>query len=136
MQQLMLLNGMRKVVWFVKTRNMTCIRCPIGCSLTVSEQENQQIIVTGNACPRGQEYGIKEMTNPTRTVTSTVRVRGVKNRTVSVKTSSDIPKDKVMKCMKELSKIEVVPPIKVGDIIVENIAGTGQSMVATRELEG
>lgn len=115
---------------------MTCICCPLGCSLTVSEQENLEITVTGNACSKGQEYGIKEWTNPTRTVTSTVRIKGVKNKTVSVKTSSDIPKDKVMKCMEELSKIEVVPPIHVGDIIVENIAGTGKSMIATRNFEG
>ncbi len=132
MQQIMLLNGMRKVVWLVKVKNMTCIRCPLGCALTVSEQENGLITVTGNTCPKGQEYGIKEMTNPTRTVTSTVRVKGVKNKMVSVKTSSEIPKEKIMKCMEELTKIEVVPPIHVGDIIVENIAGTEQSIIATK----
>lgn len=120
----------------MNTREMVCIRCPLGCRLTVTEDKGGQITVAGNTCPRGKEYGIKEWSNPTRMLTTTVGIKGVKNATVSVKTASDIPKGKMMECMKELSLVEVVPPIHIGDVIIENVAGTGQAIVATREYEG
>lgn len=110
---------------------MTCICCPIGCSLVVVRQEGS-VTVTGNKCPRGAAYGEKELTNPTRIVTSTVRVAGAKDVVVAVKTASDIPKDKIMDCMRELAEVEVTLPVNVGDVIMENVADTGVSIVVTR----
>ena len=84
---------------YTKQKEMTCIGCPVGCALTVTVQSDGSVNVTGNKCPRGAAYGEKEMTNPTRIVTSTVRVAGKKNVVVAVKTASDIPKGKMMECM-------------------------------------
>ena len=117
------------------TREMTCIRCPLGCALTVTREDDGRVAVTGNTCPRGAQYGEKELTNPTRTVTSTVRISGVEDAVVSVKTAGDIPKGKIMDCMKELARIQVQAPVRIGDVILENVAGTGVDIVATRNFE-
>ena len=115
-----------------KQKEMTCICCPIGCALTVVSDVNGAVTVTGNKCPRGAAYGEKELTNPTRIVTTTVRVAGKKDVVVAVKTSADIPKDRIMDCMRELAEAEVELPVKIGDVVMENVADTGVSVVVTR----
>ncbi|WP_341875973.1 DUF1667 domain-containing protein [Defluviitalea saccharophila] len=119
----------------MEKRELTCIGCPMGCTLLIELDENDQIRVTGNACKIGETYAIKECTNPTRIVTTTVKVRGGKHPTVSIKTDKDIPKDKIFDCIKALKDLTVDAPINVGDIIYENILGTGVNMVATRKIE-
>lgn len=116
----------------IQIRELTCITCPVGCALKAEIRQDGAVIITGNKCPRGAAYGEKEMTNPTRVVTSTVRVSGRKDAVVGVKTASDIPKDKIMECMKELAKVEVSLPIKIGDVVLKNVAGTGVNIVVTR----
>ena len=112
-------------------RELTCIRCPIGCHLTVTI-DGDHVTVTGNTCPRGAEYGKKEMTDPTRIVTSSVRVTGGELPLVSVKTASDIPKDKIFEVMAEIRRCEVKAPVKIGDVLIADAAGTGVAIVATR----
>ena len=118
----------------MKTVNLICIGCPLGCPLTVEMESNEVKSVSGNTCPRGDAYAKKELTNPTRIVTSTVRVSGGKLAMVSVKTQSDIPKDKIFDCVKALKDVEVPAPVKIGDVIVENIAGTGVNVIATKNV--
>lgn len=118
----------------METRELTCIGCPLGCSLTVTI-ENDEIKVTGNTCKRGEAYAKKEVTDPKRIVTSTVRVKGGKGVCVSVKTQTDIPKNKIMECMKELKNVVVEAPIHIGDVIVKDIAKTGVPIVATKQME-
>lgn len=118
----------------IKTVELTCITCPVGCALKAKIHQDGTVIITGNKCPRGAAYGEKEVTNPTRVVTSTVRVAGQKDAVVGVKTASDIPKGKIMECMKELAAITVTPPVKIGDVVLENVADTGVSIVVTRGL--
>lgn len=115
-----------------KTVEMTCICCPVGCALTAQSLADGTVQVTGNNCPRGAAYGEKELTNPTRIVTSTVRVAGRKDAVVGVKTASDIPKEKIMECMKALQNITVTPPVAIGDVVLENVADTGVNIVVTR----
>lgn len=117
-------------------RELTCICCPVGCALTVNITSDNSVTVTGNRCPRGAAYGEKEVTNPTRIVTSTVRVAGYPDAVVSVKTASDIPKGKITDCMKALAGVTATAPIHVGDVIVENVADTGVNIVATRSFHG
>ena len=92
-------------------KELTCICCPVGCALTVTIADDSSVIVTGNRCPRGAAYGEKEVTNPTRIVTSTVRVAGYPDAVVSVKTASDIPKGRIDDCMKALADVTVAAPI-------------------------
>ena len=113
---------------------LTCIRCPIGCELLVNFNENKVISVIGNGCKRGEQYGRKEYNNPTRMVTSSVEVNNGVLKIVSVKTETDIPKNAVEKCLKELKKVKVNAPVKIGDIIIKNTAGTGINVIATRNV--
>ncbi len=116
-------------------QELTCIRCPMGCHLTV-EIDGGNVTVTGNTCPRGAEYGKKEVTAPTRTVTSSVRVEGGELKLVSVKTASDIPKDKIFDVMAEIRQCRVKAPVHAGDVLIANVAGTGADIVATRSVNG
>ena len=119
----------------VESRKLTCICCPVGCELTVCQKEEGTVTVTGNRCQRGAAYGEKEVTNPTRIVTSTVRAAGGRGQMVPVKTASEIPKEKIMECIRELAGVTITLPIKAGDVVLENVAGTGVNIVATRSVE-
>lgn len=119
----------------VTTRELTCIGCPMGCPLTVTMEAGEVIRVTGNTCKRGDIYARKEVTNPTRIVTSTVRVTGGDADMVSVKTKEDIPKGKIFACVKALKTIEVPAPVHIGDVLLRDVAGTGVDIVATKNVE-
>jgi CxxC motif-containing protein len=108
-----------------------CIRCPKGCRLQADGEGN----ITGEGCERGLEYGKKELTNPTRVVTSTVRIRGAALSRLPVKTDRDIPKKAMMEAVRLLDKVEVKAPVRRGDIILPRILGTEANFVATRSLE-
>ena len=118
----------------MEQRELICINCPLGCSLTVSMQEGEVLSVTGNSCPRGEAYGRKECTNPTRIVTSTVRVTGGSLPVVSVKTASDIPRDKMQDCIRALRDVTLTAPIRISDVVLENVAGTGVNVIATKNV--
>lgn len=115
-------------------RDLTCIQCPMGCQLTVTEAIDGKIDVKGNTCPRGSQYGAKEFINPTRIVTSTVPVVNGKIARVSVKTVEDIPKGKIYEIMREIHCAKVTAPVKSGDIIILDVAGTGVSVIATKDV--
>ena len=119
----------------VTTRELTCIGCPMGCPLIVTMEAGEVINVTGNTCKRGDVYARKEVTNPTRIVTSTVRVSGGDADMVSVKTKEDIPKGKIFECVKALKGVEVPAPRHIGDVLVKDVAGTGVDIVATKNVE-
>jgi CxxC motif-containing protein len=119
----------------MKTIELTCIGCPLGCPLTVTIQDNNEIIVAGNTCPKGATYAQKEVTNPTRIVTSTVRVSGGSCAMLNVKTASDIPKDKIFACVEALKEVVVPAPIRIGDVILENVADTGVAVIAARNVD-
>ena len=116
-------------------KELICIGCPLGCNLTVEMEENKILSVSGNTCKRGDDYARKELTDPRRIVTSTVRVRGGKLPVVSVKTVSDIPKDKIAQCIRQLKDVEVDAPIKIGDIVLSDAAETGIAVAATKAIE-
>lgn len=140
---------------------LTCIVCPKGCRLRVDDQNGYK--VTGNICARGEAYGREEAIDPKRTVTSTVRILFERQKdpvaTVNpaipqplplvsyfrpdlpqiearlpVKTSAPIPKAKIMAVMAEINAITVRGPVRVGDVIAKNIAGTGVDLLATRTM--
>lgn len=118
----------------MKKRELTCICCPMGCALTVETDGGEVVSVCGNTCPRGEAYARKEVTNPTRIVTSIVSVSGGRIPMVSVKTASDIPKEKIGACMEALKGIRVEAPVEIGDVILPNAAGTGVSVIATKHV--
>ncbi len=116
----------------MEDRNLTCIGCPMGCPLTVTMDQGKFVSVTGNTCKRGAIYAEKEVTAPTRIVTSSVKVTGSELNAVSVKTQNDIPKEKIFDILKALKEVCVQSPVHIGDIIVENVCNTDVNIVATK----
>ncbi len=111
---------------------MICISCPKGCELDVT-REGEEVVVTGHTCPRGEAYGRAELVNPTRMVTGLVRVAGMR-KPLPVKTKTVIPKNKIDEVLFALAQTTVQLPVKIGDVIIPNVAGTGVDVVATTNL--
>lgn len=118
----------------METINLVCIGCPMGCPLTVEMDDGAVVNVTGNTCPRGDAYARKEVTHPTRVVTSTVRVRGGTLPMVSCKTRTDVPKDKIFAVVQALKDVERDAPVAIGDVLVADVAGTGVEIIATKNV--
>jgi CxxC motif-containing protein len=113
-------------------QKLICIVCPMGCHLDVDIDNDYA--VTGNECKRGIAYAKKELTNPTRTITSTIKIRGGIYNRLPVKTDKEISKKQVFEAMKLLDDVIVESPIKVGTIILSNILDTDVNIVASRSM--
>ena len=111
-------------------RELTCIICPKGCNIKVKIENGEVTKVEGNTCKRGYDYAISEVTNPVRTITSTMKLEN--GEMISVKTDKPIPKELIFKCMEEINKKTVKLPVKIEDILIENILGTGSNIIATK----
>ena len=112
-------------------KELTCIVCPRGCRLKVDDN----MVVTGNSCPRGEKYAINELTNPTRTITSSIRVNNRPYTLVSVKTDKPIPKDKMFDVMKEIDKLSIDAPTRIGQVVLTNVLGTDVNIVITKDID-
>lgn len=113
-------------------RDLVCIICPRGCSLHVEDQQGE-LCVSGNACPRGKQYAIDECTNPVRTITSIVRISNREDCMVSVKTAEPIPKGKIFDAMEQIRAVSVEAPVHIGDVILPDVFGT--QIIATKEVQ-
>ena len=113
-------------------RNLTCILCPRGCSLTVTV-DGDNVFVVGNACPRGRYYGEEEVVSPKRTVTSIVRVSNREDTMVSVKTETPVSKADIFTVMEKIRGASVNAPIKVGDVILNDVCGS--NIIATKDID-
>ena len=113
-------------------RDLICIICPRGCAMHVDGTADN-LTVTGNTCPKGKQYAIDECTNPTRTVTSTVRVANRVDTMVSVKTAAPIPKEHIFDVMRAIRTAKVEAPIKAGSVILSDLYGT--DVIATKAIQ-
>ena len=119
----------------MRDQNLTCIGCPLGCSISVSLSNNGEASkITGNTCKKGEEYARKEVTNPSRVITSIVKINNGDVNMVSVKTAEDIPKGKIFDCMEALKKVTVTAPVQIGEVIIKNVCGTGVDVIATKKV--
>lgn len=116
----------------MEKKEMTCIGCPLGCELKVIV-DGDDIEVSGNNCPNGEKYAKNEIRDPKRIVTSTVAVLDGVEKRVSCKTGL-VPKNKIFDCVDIIKKISVKAPVKIGDVLVKNIADTGANLVATKNV--
>ena len=112
-------------------KELICITCPRGCRLSVDDELN----VTGNFCPRGAAYAKAELTHPVRMVTSSVNVVSEVEARLPVKTKEPIPKELIFKVMEEIYKVTAKAPIKIGDVIISNVLGTGVDIVACKNID-
>ena len=119
----------------METRELTCINCPMGCRITVKLDGDSILSVEGNTCIRGDIYARAEVTAPVRTVTTTIKVvNGVQDR-ISCKTKAPVPKEKIFEVMEAINKAVCKAPIKIGDVLIENVADTGIPVVATKYVD-
>lgn len=112
-------------------KTLTCIVCPKGCTLTVDAAKGE---VTGNGCSRGKDYGLTEVTNPTRVLTTTVAIENAIHPRLPVKTNQPIPKGKLLEAMALIDTIRVSAPVELGDVIYPNILDTGADLVACSKI--
>lgn len=115
----------------MNTVRLTCISCPLGCCIAVEMKEGTVTKVTGNNCPNGEKYARKEVTNPTRILTGSVYVKGGEERMVSVKSVPEIPKTDMLAAAAVLKTLKVTAPVRMGDVLLHNLAGTGADVIAT-----
>ena len=114
-------------------RELTCIVCPKGCQLKAEIENGAVVNVTGHTCPRGKQYAIDECTHPMRTITSTARTEN--GEVIPVKTGTTVPKELMFDCMREINRAVVKLPAHIGDVVIENILGTGADVIVTANMD-
>ena len=124
----------------IKKIPLTCIICPMGCSMEVEIEEGADgqkkvLSVKDNGCKRGEQYASKELQNPTRTLTSTIKVDGGVLPVVPVKTAGEVPKNMLLQCMEIVRRAGCKAPVKRGDILLYDILGTGINVIACADVE-
>ena len=115
------------------TRDLICIVCPKGCPMKVTLEGKEILNIEGFTCPRGKQYAIDECTHPMRTITSTVRTSN--GGVVAIKTDKTVPKELMFDCMKEINKTVATLPVRIGDLLIENLLGTGANVVITANMD-
>jgi CxxC motif-containing protein len=118
-----------------KETRIICIMCPLACRVTVTIDDEGNIVGTADClCKRGEEYAVAECKFPGRVLTTTVLTEGSSRRLLPVRTAKPVPKDRLMEVMYSLSRTMIKPPIRMGQIIASDINKTGVDVVATDEL--
>ena len=115
-------------------KELICINCPLGCRMTAEIQDNIVISVEGNTCNRGKEYAAQEAILPMRVLTGNMRAAGC-IKPFSVKSDGAVPKSQLLACADQLRLIRPEAPIRRGQVIIENILGTGVNIIATQDFE-
>ncbi len=100
----------------------------------VDDSDLADVKVSGNTCPRGAKYGKEEVVCPKRMVTSVVRVEGGDVAMLSVKTKDAIEKSKIFDALDALKGVSVNAPVKIGDVVVKDVLGTGVDFIATKNV--
>ncbi len=113
---------------------ITCISCPVGCRMEITVEGEKVVSITGNGCKRGEVYGRQESISPERMVTAVVQISG-RRMPLSVKTKSPIPKKDIARCMREIHALRLNPPIRMGQVLLENVCGSGVPVIATKTVE-
>ena len=117
-----------------KKIELTCIGCPMGCPLIVTMEDGAVVSVTGNTCPRGDAYARRECVAPVRTVTGTVAIEGAALPVLPVRTNGEVPKTQVFDVARALRTVKVQAPIAIGDVVLQNVCGTGVDVVAAKNM--
>ena len=118
-----------------ENKHFTCVICPIGCEIDVQLEDGNVVSTEGNKCAKSEEFVLQELQEPMRILTTTIRIRGAKWAMLPVRTDEPIPKRLLFRVIKELANIEMQAPVKVSDVIIGDIAGTGANIVATRNMK-
>jgi len=118
-----------------KKKKITCIICPMSCIIDVDYAKKGIKKLQGHQCKKGKVYAREELYDPKRMVTSTIKVNGGVLPLVSVRTNKSVPKKLIFPIINEISRINLEAPVKIGDIIIKNIQGTGTNIIATKTVD-
>ena len=116
-----------------KKHKVLCIVCPEGCEMEVTDV-NGELTFPKGVCRRGQDYAHQEIVNPCRVLTTTVRLNGGDVNMLPVRTSDPIPKQLLTEAMQQIASITTTAPVNIGDMICDDIAGTGIALHACRTI--
>lgn len=116
-------------------KTYTCIVCPVGCDMEAEIDHHTVKNISGNKCPKGKTYVENEIHNPMRTIATSVYVINGEIPLVSVRVDQPIPKKEIFNVMEVIKKVQVKAPVKMGDIIIENINGLGVNVIATKTIK-
>lgn len=119
----------------MKCRTFTCIVCPNGCTIETKCESGKEIEVSGNKCKRGKEYVLQELTDPRRTIATTVRITGAALPLCSVRLNRAVPKKDIFRVMDEIDKVQLTAPVKIGQVVVENVCGLGADVIVTKNMD-
>ncbi len=111
-----------------------CIVCPTGCEIQAKKGQKGNIVFEGYTCKRGLEYANQEFYEPKRILTTTIRVESGFLPLIPVRTDKPILKEKLSEALIEIAKTKVNAPIKMGEILIENILGLESNVIASRNL--
>ena len=117
------------------TKTYTCILCPNGCEITVEHEGKDFKSCTGNLCPNGEKYVKQELTDPRRTIASSVLVEGGELPLVSVRLTAPIPRDRIFDVMEVIRTLRVKAPVEIGTVLVPNILGLNSDLIATQTVK-
>ena len=115
-------------------KKFVCVVCPKGCLLEVKCENDSKVTekdISGYKCKRGMSYAFNEFTTPVRTLTTTVRVNGGCQAMAPVKSAIPLPKHLLFECMKVINSYTAEAPVKIGDVLIKNILGTGIDIIST-----
>jgi len=115
-------------------RTLTCISCPVGCTLRAEISEGSLVKIEGNRCPQGEAYAREEVIDPKRVLTTSVKVVGGDYPLVSVRTDRPIPKRLILEAMKQVRSLVVTAPIEIGQVLMADLLNTGANLIATRSV--
>lgn len=119
----------------INAREYTCICCPNSCTIHAESDDSGNILISGNQCRKGKEYVLQELTNPLRTVTTTIPVDDGDLPLCSVKLTEAIPKSAIMDVIKEIRKHRITAPVHSGQVVIHNVCGYNSDVVATKNIE-
>ncbi len=114
-------------------KDIRCIVCPTGCLVHV-ENVNGELIIEGHSCKRGEDYAREEFISPKRILTTTMLVENGFLPLIPVRSDRPIPKDRLRDTLKEIAQTIADAPIKMGDILIENVLGLEINIIASRDL--
>jgi CxxC motif-containing protein len=116
---------------------LTCVICPIGCSLIAEVGAAGALTVTGNRCPRGAAYAAEELRSPKRTVTATCSIAGPGGngpRRIPVRTNAPCPRQRISELLKDIYALSIKLPVQTGDVVIAGWKGTEIDVIAARTL--
>jgi len=116
-------------------KEIICTVCPRGCHIQVEGEGEKILSIEGYGCKRGLEYGSAEFAHPVRILTTTVKLTGVQNDLLPVRSDKPLPKEKIMDCMDVIRATSVTVPVERYAVIISDICGTGVNIVATKAIE-